>query len=287
VITTPLDAFISLYRSKVHAPASRPKPDADGKRDTKRGAVSTPPDEFASCRAESALVYVPSLGCELWIASDQVESEQFRAELAAEDDGRAVIVADEVVKLRGQPRGLVDATVRALVAFSGAVLRYAGGSQPRDISTEKSTPAITTDGWAPADHALVEWFIEGYAAGRLPTRPFQRSPAARIANPTKWYGRLVEDIRAGRCGPRAASLVAELRRLREITEGNEQHREEEESYRPRTRRRPRRRRPFPATTSAGSHGSSGRSPQPPTATTSSTSASTSSRGSARRRSAAL
>ena len=87
---------------------------------------------------ESVRIYVPSLGCELWIASDPEEAKILRAELAVEDDERAVIAADDVLKLRGQPCELVDATVRALAILGGAIL--SGGSDTPEPHSANDSP---------------------------------------------------------------------------------------------------------------------------------------------------
>jgi hypothetical protein len=77
--------------------------------------VESPPQPL------SALVFVPRLGREIWIASDHDERARLQAELAAEGDNRPVIIAHDIMKLAGKPRALVDAAVNALVDLGGTV----------------------------------------------------------------------------------------------------------------------------------------------------------------------
>ena len=93
---------------------------------TARETVATPP--------QSARVFVPSIGRELWTASDPAEAACLRGELEAEGDKRPVILAGDVVKLDGQPGELVVAAVRALAAFPGA--RVAEVRRLREIGEE-------------------------------------------------------------------------------------------------------------------------------------------------------
>jgi hypothetical protein len=75
--------------------------------------------ESAPPASESARVFLPSINREVWIASDSAEAARLGQELGAEGDELPVILAEDMVRLRGQNRQLIDATVRALAILGG------------------------------------------------------------------------------------------------------------------------------------------------------------------------
>jgi hypothetical protein len=77
---------------------------------------------------------------------------------------------------------------------------------------------LAPEDWTGEMRDLTLWFLDRQLACDLPTEPFYLWPHARIAEPEKWYGSIDTDIEAGPKGPRAGSLLGELRRLREIVE---------------------------------------------------------------------
>jgi hypothetical protein len=208
--------------------------------------VIQPADGVARSKSESALVYVPSLGRELWISSDPDEAARLRPELAADDVDRPVVIADDIVKLASLPTEGLLAAVRGLCAFPGAravsverlpdlpdgavyFTRRDGSlrlerviGDPDDPSAEAPTEApVELVRWSRKLGALVTWFERALADGRLPAEPFQLDAGGRVADPKRWYRSLEQDIAAGARGARAGALVEELRRLRELVGGGD------------------------------------------------------------------
>lgn len=71
--------------------------------------------------------------------------------------------------------------------------------------------------WAPwvADNTeLIDWFQSH--CDRLPSKPFALFPWASVCDAVKFFRALEGDIRSGSNGPRAAGLIHDLRRLREL-----------------------------------------------------------------------
>jgi hypothetical protein len=210
--------------------------------------VIQPADGVVRSKSESALSYIPSLGREIWMASDAAEADRLCQELTAEGDDRPVIIADDIVKLGHLPREGLLAALRALCAFPGAraaraerlpdlpegvkavFFRRRDGAltlervigDPDGPSAEASVEApVESVQWSGKAFALVTWFERALAAGRLPTEPFQLDTVQHVVNPDPWYRSLEQDIAAGPRAPRAGSVVKELRQLLAIVGPND------------------------------------------------------------------
>jgi hypothetical protein len=69
--------------------------------------------------------------------------------------------------------------------------------------------------------ALIQWFTEARAGGRLPKEPFAFSVGVEVVNTAGFYEALHHDVLAGSNGPRAktGALKADFERLKGLMEG--------------------------------------------------------------------
>ena len=72
--------------------------------------------------------------------------------------------------------------------------------------------------WVGDDAELIGWFQSHH--DRLPSKPFPLFPWASVCDPVKFFRALEGDIRNGSNGPRAAGLIHDLQRLRELFDAN-------------------------------------------------------------------